>query len=428
MSQTTESVKHKPYPVVSLPLPPSPSPSLSLSNNRIRRSAIEAPNHQSTTPCTAFESSSFLDGFTSKAPPLPQASIVAAQFARPRYLRPPWSHCMDGARHRVKQTMKLRCFEGAASYPLDRPLVELKPCLMLRLNLVINTCTGILTRVNDTTLTHGNQGDMVPPASLFNQPVVDMVGEMLYAQMFGASQNLYAYPNSYHLIGNSSPMLRRQEIQAEKSLGTFGDDADGVKPDNYSYRICINSFGVRSDIEGMEEILKEMEIQPHIAMDWNTYAVAAHIYMKAGLTAKASDALQKAEVRLDEEKDGESYNFLISLYAKLGNRDEVLRLWKLEKSACNRCINRDYITVLKAMEWEDSRNSHDLRVPDVLIASYWGNGLFEKAKEVIEELASKGKACSPKWTSLVAKGSTEKVDIEEALDDESEAHSLMEEK
>ncbi|KAL9270700.1 Pentatricopeptide repeat-containing protein [Drosera capensis] len=217
---------------------------------------------------------------------------------------------------------------------------------------------------------------------------------------------------------------------------------NGVKPDNYSYRICINSFGVRSNIEGMEKILKEMMIQPHIAMDWNTYAVAAHIYMKADLTAKAIDALKKAEVRLDEEKDGESYNFLISLYAKLGNCDEVLRLWKLEKSACNRCINRDYINVLKALvrlgelekartmlkEWEVSRNSHDPRVPDVLIAAYWGNGLFEKAKEVIKELASKGKACSPKWTSLVEKRSMEKVDIEEVLDDESEACSLTEEK
>lgn len=48
-----------------------------------------------------------------------------------------------------------------------------------------------------------------------------------------------------------------------------------VSPDNFSYRICINSYGVRSDIEGMEEILKEMESQPHILMDWNTYSVVA---------------------------------------------------------------------------------------------------------------------------------------------------------
>ncbi|KAE8673362.1 hypothetical protein F3Y22_tig00111792pilonHSYRG00081 [Hibiscus syriacus] len=40
-----------------------------------------------------------------------------------------------------------------------------------------------------------------------------------------------------------------------------------VSPDNFSYRICINSFGVMSNLEAMEEILTEMENQPHIKMD-----------------------------------------------------------------------------------------------------------------------------------------------------------------
>ncbi|CBI33242.3 unnamed protein product, partial [Vitis vinifera] len=68
-----------------------------------------------------------------------------------------------------------------------------------------------------------------------------------------------------------------------------------VYPDNFSYRICINSYGAQSDIQGMENVLKEMERQPHI-------------------------------------RDGLGYNHLISLYASLGNKAEVLRLWSLEKN------------------------------------------------------------------------------------------------
>ncbi|OIT05499.1 PREDICTED: E3 ubiquitin-protein ligase RMA1H1-like [Nicotiana attenuata] len=49
-------------------------------------------------------------------------------------------------------------------------------------------------------------------------PVVGMFGEMVYARMFGNSESLYTYPNSYHLVGNSSSRLRRQEMQADKSL------------------------------------------------------------------------------------------------------------------------------------------------------------------------------------------------------------------
>uniref|UniRef100_A0A5B6ZUQ2 E3 ubiquitin-protein ligase RMA n=1 Tax=Davidia involucrata TaxID=16924 RepID=A0A5B6ZUQ2_DAVIN len=51
-----------------------------------------------------------------------------------------------------------------------------------------------------------------------SHPVMGMFGEMVYARVFGNSESLYSYPNSYHLVGSSSPRLRRQEMQAEKSL------------------------------------------------------------------------------------------------------------------------------------------------------------------------------------------------------------------
>lgn len=53
----------------------------------------------------------------------------------------------------------------------------------------------------------------------FQHPMVGMFGEMVYARVFGnSSQSLYAYPNSYYLMGGSSPRLRRLEMQAHKSL------------------------------------------------------------------------------------------------------------------------------------------------------------------------------------------------------------------
>ncbi|KAF2303339.1 hypothetical protein GH714_016927 [Hevea brasiliensis] len=76
-----------------------------------------------------------------------------------------------------------------------------------------------------------------------------------------------------------------------------------VSPDNFSYRICINSYGARSDIEGMERVLNEMECQLGIAMDWNTYAVVANFYIKAGLSDKAIYALKKSEEKLDKKME-----------------------------------------------------------------------------------------------------------------------------
>lgn len=67
-----------------------------------------------------------------------------------------------------------------------------------------------------------SQGDLSPPVfnlggtagMALSQPA--MFGEMVYARVFGNSQSLYTYPNSYQSVG---PRLRRHELQADKSLG-----------------------------------------------------------------------------------------------------------------------------------------------------------------------------------------------------------------
>ncbi|KAJ0082882.1 hypothetical protein Patl1_10756 [Pistacia atlantica] len=202
-----------------------------------------------------------------------------------------------------------------------------------------------------------------------------------------------------------------------------------VFPDNFSYRICINSYGARSDVERMETILREMESQPHIVMDWNTYAVAANFYIKANLIDKAYDVLRKSEERLDK-KDGIGYNHLISLYASLGNKSEVLRLWDLEKSACKRYMNRDYITMLESLvklgeleeaekvlkEWESSGNSYDVRIPNTIVIGYCKNGLYEKAEAMLEHLTEKGKITTPNSWAVVAAGYFTEGKTEKGLD------------
>lgn len=60
-----------------------------------------------------------------------------------------------------------------------------------------------------------NLGASMTPGS--HHPV-GMFGEMVFARVFGNSENLFAYPNSYQLMGSNSSRLRRQEMQADKFL------------------------------------------------------------------------------------------------------------------------------------------------------------------------------------------------------------------
>ncbi|GER25428.1 ubiquitin ligase protein [Striga asiatica] len=55
-------------------------------------------------------------------------------------------------------------------------------------------------------------------SSPFNLPTTGAFGEMIYARVFGNSQSLYTYPNSYHTVWNRSPRLRRLELRADESL------------------------------------------------------------------------------------------------------------------------------------------------------------------------------------------------------------------
>ncbi|XP_074272213.1 pentatricopeptide repeat-containing protein At4g21705, mitochondrial-like [Silene latifolia] len=188
-----------------------------------------------------------------------------------------------------------------------------------------------------------------------------------------------------------------------------------VLPDNYSYRLCINSYVGRSDIEAVENCLKEAETQPRMEVDWNTYAAAANFYLTENLIDKAVYALKKAEVRFDH-KDKAGYSFLISLYAKLGNKDEILRLWELEKNVSRKCINNEFITVLESLvkigaleeaekvlkEWDSSDNVYDFRVPNIVILGYLNRGLAEKGEAMLNELLEKGRSCHPNTWSILA--------------------------
>lgn len=63
---------------------------------------------------------------------------------------------------------------------------------------------------------------MLSPSSTIGNlldPSVGIFGEMVYARVFGNSiTNLYTYPNSYNLVGNASPRVRRHVMQADRSL------------------------------------------------------------------------------------------------------------------------------------------------------------------------------------------------------------------
>ncbi|VFR00783.1 unnamed protein product [Cuscuta campestris] len=142
----------------------------------------------------------------------------------------------------------------------------------------------------------------------------------------------------------------------------------GVSPDNDSYRICISSFGLKYDLDGMERMLREMETQPHIVMDWCTYAVVAEFYDRGFLIDKANDALEKVRVMLQKKRRKPpnylletDYENVIKSLGKLGEFDEAMNFVK---------------------EWEILGNFRQLdvsNIPCTIIEEYIKNGKLQEA-------------------------------------------------
>ncbi|KAJ7948643.1 putative Pentatricopeptide repeat-containing protein [Quillaja saponaria] len=203
---------------------------------------------------------------------------------------------------------------------------------------------------------------------------------------------------------------------------------DGVSPDIFSYRICISSYGARSDLDAMEKLLLEIERQPHISTDWMTYSMVANFFIKAGIKEKALIYLSKCEHKV--HKDALGYNHLISHYGSLGNKKMMMRLWALHKDHCKRLANRDYITILGSLvklgeleeaeklleEWESSCYCYDFRVPNILLIGYSQKGLIGKADTLLRDIVKKGKTPTPNSWSILATGYVDKQDMEKAFD------------
>ncbi|CAL1372764.1 unnamed protein product [Linum trigynum] len=58
----------------------------------------------------------------------------------------------------------------------------------------------------------------LPDTGFHHHPGYGVLGEVVFARVFGNSDSLHAYPNSYQLNPSGSSRLRRQDIQADKSL------------------------------------------------------------------------------------------------------------------------------------------------------------------------------------------------------------------
>lgn len=181
-----------------------------------------------------------------------------------------------------------------------------------------------------------------------------------------------------------------------------------------SFNIRLNAYATAGDIEGMEKLLMWMEANPMATVDWLTYATAANCYLKAGDFEKATTMLKKSEQLARGMMRRPAYESLQTMYAAIGNKDDVYRLWNRCKNFKNP-PNSSYISMLSSLvklddidgagkileEWESGRTHFDRRIPNLMITAYCKWGLLDKAEACIKRLLESGKSLNPTtWDRL----------------------------
>ncbi|XP_073286101.1 pentatricopeptide repeat-containing protein At4g21705, mitochondrial-like [Primulina huaijiensis] len=247
----------------------------------------------------------------------------------------------------------------------------------------------------------------------------------------GYASSSLAYNNLMALYKKAGELEKIPEVLSEMKT-------NGVAPNNFSYRICINSFGERSDLIGMGKLIEEIESQPDISIDWATYSIVAYQFIKANDKEKALTYMKKLEEKIHGDAMG--YNHLISLYAHLGDKDEMMRLWISQKIACKKQINRDYITMISSLvklgdvetaealveHWDSSCRYYDFRVPNILLIWYCQKGLVTKAEAMLRNIVQKGKKPTPNSWSIVSAGYLNFNNMAKAFECMKEALSVIE--
>lgn len=147
-----------------------------------------------------------------------------------------------------------------------------------------------------------------------------------------------------------------------------------------------------------------MEADPLVTMDWHAYFVVANGYFKAGLSENSILMLKRSEQLIGDKQKWFAYECLITLYAAIGNKDEVYRVWNLYTNLKRR-YNSGYFCIISSLikldnidgaeeilkEWESGDTCFDFKIPNLIISSYCKQGFVDKAEAYISRLIENGK-------------------------------------
>ncbi|KAK4428386.1 Pentatricopeptide repeat-containing protein, mitochondrial [Sesamum alatum] len=182
-------------------------------------------------------------------------------------------------------------------------------------------------------------------------------------------------------------------------------EENNIAPDLYTYNLLINSYAAMKNLDAIDGVLEKMKSN-NMECNLFTYGNLATIYFNSGLREKANAFLGIMEnMKLQPDDDVfEACRTCIKLYSEMNNGPGVNRAWEALKSAFPTPNNTSYLFMLLALsklgdqenlvklfkEWEEGCSKYDYRLPNVLLEYYLNRNMIEEAGSLYESLANGG--------------------------------------
>ncbi|KAK8568330.1 hypothetical protein V6N13_106253 [Hibiscus sabdariffa] len=181
-----------------------------------------------------------------------------------------------------------------------------------------------------------------------------------------------------------------------------------VAPDIFTYNLWISSCAAALNIDQVQRVLDEMRCDSGCNEDWQRYINLVNVYVTASRLASTNSS-SPIEIEIGiTQREWITYDFLVMLYAGLGNKDKIDQIWKSLRMTKQKMTSRNYICILSSYlilgqmkevgevfhQWKQSTTTEfDISACNNVLTAFEDVGLTEKANDLHVLLIQRN--CSP---------------------------------
>ncbi|GLT94361.1 hypothetical protein SLE2022_121060 [Rubroshorea leprosula] len=121
-----------------------------------------------------------------------------------------------------------------------------------------------------------------------------------------------------------------------------------VAPDVFTYNLWISSCAATLNVDEVRRILSEMSSDSGSDDAWARYIKLVNVYITANRLVNAESSSPIEAGKGISQREWITYDFLVILYAGLGNKDKIDQIWNSLRMTKQKMMSRNFVCILSS--------------------------------------------------------------------------------